>query len=47
MIAASEEKRQRHRAGGWWGDKRFTDLFEANAAAHPDRLALADAPMAG
>ena len=44
MIAAGEEKRRLHRASGWWGDKSFADLFEANAAAHPDRLALIDAP---
>jgi acyl-CoA synthetase (AMP-forming)/AMP-acid ligase II len=44
MIAASEEKRRRYRASGWWGDRSIADLFEANAAAHPDRIALVDAP---
>lgn len=44
MIAAGEDKRQQHRASGWWGDKSFADLFFANAVAHPERLALVDAP---
>jgi acyl-CoA synthetase (AMP-forming)/AMP-acid ligase II len=44
MIVAGEEKRQKYRAQGWWGDHTLADLFFANAAAHPDRLALVDAP---
>jgi acyl-CoA synthetase (AMP-forming)/AMP-acid ligase II len=44
MIVAEEEKRQKYRAEGWWGDQTLADLFFANAAAHPDRLALVDAP---
>src|SRR5690349_8704663 len=47
MIVAGEDKRQRHRTSGWWGDKTFADLFFANAVAHPDRLALVDAPNRG
>jgi acyl-CoA synthetase (AMP-forming)/AMP-acid ligase II len=47
MIVAGEDKRQRHRESGWWGDKTFADLFFANAVAHPDRLALVDAPNRG
>ena len=47
MIVAGEDKRQQHRASGWWGDKTFADLFFANAVAHPDRLALVDAPNRG
>jgi acyl-CoA synthetase (AMP-forming)/AMP-acid ligase II len=44
MIVAGEEKRQKYRAEGWWGDKTLADLFFANAASHPERLALIDAP---
>ncbi|WP_033073628.1 class I adenylate-forming enzyme family protein [Sphingopyxis sp. MWB1] len=44
MIAAGEDKRRRYREKGWWGDKSFADLFAANAAAHPERMALVDAP---
>ncbi|MBN8844181.1 MAG: acyl--CoA ligase [Sphingomonadales bacterium] len=44
MIVAGEEKRQQYRASGWWGDKSFADLFAVNAAAHPQRTALIDAP---
>lgn len=44
MIAASADKRARFRAEGWWGDASFADMFAANAAAHPDREALVDAP---
>src|SRR5688572_16143083 len=47
MIVAGEEKRREHRASGWWGDRTFADLFAANAAAQPDRLALVDAPNRG
>lgn len=44
MIVVGEEKRRRFREQGWWGDKTLADLFFANAAAHPDRVALIDAP---
>ncbi len=44
MIAAGEEKRQKHRDSGWWGDKTLSDMFLSNAKAHPDRIALVDAP---
>lgn len=44
MIAAGESKRRAYRAAGWWGDKTLADLFFANARAHPERLALVDAP---
>jgi acyl-CoA synthetase (AMP-forming)/AMP-acid ligase II len=44
MIVAGEEKRQKYREEGWWGDETLADLFFANASAHPDRLALIDAP---
>ena len=44
MIVAGDDKRRRYRQSGWWGDHSFADLFAANAAAHPERLALVDAP---
>ena len=44
MIVAGEGKRQLYREQGWWGDQTLADLFFANAARHPDRLALVDAP---
>ena len=44
MIVAGGDKRRQHRTSGWWGDQTFADLFTANAAAHPERLALVDAP---
>lgn len=44
MIVAGEEKRRRYREEGWWGDQTLSDLFFANAANHPQRLALVDAP---
>ena len=47
MIAAGEKKRRQYRESGWWGDQTFADLFAANAAAHPERLALVDAPNRG
>ena len=47
MIVAGEDKRRQYRESGWWGDRTFADLFAANAAAHPDRLALVDAPNRG
>lgn len=44
MIVADDSKRQRYRAQGWWGDATLADLFFANAAQHPGRMALIDAP---
>jgi hypothetical protein len=44
MIVAGDEKRRRYRDDGWWGDQTLSDLFFANAAQHPDRLGLVDAP---
>lgn len=44
MIVAGENKRKAYRNSGWWGDKTLADMFEANAQAHADRLALVDAP---
>lgn len=44
MIVAGEEKRRRYREEGWWGDLTLADMFFANCAKHPERLALVDAP---
>ena len=44
MIVATEEKRQRFREQGWWGEQTLADLFCANVTAHPERIALGDAP---
>ena len=44
MIAGAEEKRARYRASGWWGDQTLGSMFLRNAATHPDRAALVDAP---
>lgn len=44
---ASEEKRARYRANGWWGDQTLGQMFIANTGQHPDRLALVDAPNRG
>lgn len=44
MIVASPDKRARYREEGWWGDATLADLFFANCAAHPDRIALVDPP---
>lgn len=37
-------KRWRYRAAGWWGERTLGSMFLENAARHPDRLALVDAP---
>lgn len=47
MIVAEESKRRRYRTSGWWGDQTLADMFFANAQAHPDRVALVDAPNRG
>jgi acyl-CoA synthetase (AMP-forming)/AMP-acid ligase II len=44
MIVSGQSKRKAYREAGWWGDKTLADLFFAQADAHPDRLALVDAP---
>ena len=44
VIAAAEEKRAQFRASGWWGDQTLGSMFLRNAAAHPDRGAIIDAP---
>ncbi|ANY20238.1 Short-chain-fatty-acid--CoA ligase [Tsuneonella dongtanensis] len=47
MIVSPEARRRAYREAGWWGDKTLADLFFANAAAHPERVALVDAPNRG
>lgn len=37
----------RYRAAGWWGDATIHDLFAANAARVPERLAVVDPPNRG
>ena len=44
MIAAGQAKRARYRASGWWGDQTLGSMFLCNAATHPDRVAIVDAP---
>lgn len=44
MRTTPAEKIRDYRARGWWGDTRIQDMFEANARAQPDRLAIVDAP---
>jgi acyl-CoA synthetase (AMP-forming)/AMP-acid ligase II len=47
MIVAGEEKRQKYREEGWWGDQTLADLFFANCTKYPERMALIDAPNRG
>ena len=44
MRTTPADKIRDYRARGWWGDTRIHDLFDANARANPDRLAIVDAP---
>lgn len=44
MRTTPAEKIRDYRARGWWGDTRIHDLFDVNARANPERLALVDAP---
>lgn len=37
-------KRWRYRAARWWGERTLGAMFLANAARHPERLAVVDAP---
>jgi acyl-CoA synthetase (AMP-forming)/AMP-acid ligase II len=38
------EKIRAYREQGWWGDTRIQDMFDANARAYPERIAIVDAP---
>lgn len=44
MIVSPEYKRQLNRKSGWWGDETLAAMFLRNAAAHPERMAMIDAP---
>lgn len=44
MILASKADIAAHTAAGWWGTETVNTRFRANAAATPDRLAVADPP---
>ncbi|MEQ8265610.1 MAG: class I adenylate-forming enzyme family protein [Parvibaculum sp.] len=44
MILASKEEIDAHTRAGWWGIETIDMRFRANAAATPDRLAVADPP---
>ncbi len=44
MRTTPAERIRDYRARGWWGDTRIHDLFDVNARANPERLALVDAP---
>lgn len=44
MILSPERTIRDYTARGWWGTDTIDDLLRRAAAAHPDRLALADAP---
>lgn len=44
MILTSEEKIRDYTARAWWGDVTLDDLLKRTVAAHPDRLAVVDAP---
>lgn len=37
-------KRFRYRAARWWGERTLAQMFLENAARHPERLAVVDAP---
>lgn len=37
-------KRWRYRLAGWWGDRTLAQMFAANAARQPERIAVIDAP---
>ncbi|MEM1049608.1 MAG: AMP-binding protein [Pseudomonadota bacterium] len=44
MILADEETRQRYTESGVWGTVSLDAIFRKSAAAHPDRVAIVDAP---
>ncbi len=44
MILASKEEIETHTQAGWWGTETIDARFRANAAATPDRTAVADPP---
>ena len=44
MRTTPAERIRDYRNRGWWGDTRIHDMFDANARAHPQRLAVLDPP---
>lgn len=44
MILSPEDTIRDYTSRGWWGTDTIDDLLQRAAAAHPGRLALADAP---
>ena len=44
MISSSAEKIRDYTARGWWGTATLDDILKQTVAAHPDRLAVVDAP---
>lgn len=44
MITSSTEKIRDYTARGWWGTDTLDDLLRQTVAAHPERLAVVDAP---
>jgi acyl-CoA synthetase (AMP-forming)/AMP-acid ligase II len=44
VILVPQGRIEEMTARGWWGERRIGDLFDAAVRAHPERLALADAP---
>ena len=47
MQTSPPELIARFHSAGWWGDATLYDLFAANAARAPDRLAVLDPPNRG
>ena len=44
MILAPAERIAHHRARGWWGDTRMSDLFDAHVRRKPGAPAVIDPP---
>ncbi len=44
MILSSPETIRTYTNAGWWGTTTLLDLWDANVAAHPERVALVDPP---
>jgi len=44
MMTSTQERIDRYTQLGWWGDTTVHELLWKNAAAHPQRLAVADQP---
>lgn len=44
MRTTTDDRTKEYRACGWWGDQRIFDMFDRNARATPERLAVLDPP---